>query len=115
MAIVEGTHRMGPDTGRLLVTTSRTGLGSRAGHDLTIEATTWTGEACVGPEPTVSWVTVDVNADSLRVRGGSGGIKPLSDSDCAEIARIIREQVLKSSTYPLISFRSTNVVGGSEL
>ncbi|WP_228054337.1 hypothetical protein [Streptomyces antimycoticus] len=47
MTLSEGSHRLGPPGGRLLIKTSRTGLGRRAGHDLTIEATRWSGEATV--------------------------------------------------------------------
>jgi hypothetical protein len=39
MAVPDGVYRIGPESGRLLVRTARTGLGAKAGHDLTIEAT----------------------------------------------------------------------------
>ena len=41
MTLDTGSYRLGPQAGRLLLMTGRTGLGRRAGHDLTIEATRW--------------------------------------------------------------------------
>ncbi|NUL33985.1 YceI family protein, partial [Streptomyces lunaelactis] len=41
--LTDGTYRLGPSTARLLIKTGRAGLGRRAGHDLTIEATRWSG------------------------------------------------------------------------
>ena len=32
----DGSYQVGPERGRLLVKTARTGLGAKAGHDLTI-------------------------------------------------------------------------------
>jgi hypothetical protein len=34
---IAGAYRLGPESGRLLVHTTRTGLGAKAGHDLTGE------------------------------------------------------------------------------
>jgi YceI-like domain len=34
---IAGAYRLGPESGRLLVRTTRTGLGAKAGHDLTAE------------------------------------------------------------------------------
>src|SRR4051794_25875121 len=47
VTLTDGTYRLGPSTGRLVIRTGRAGLGRRAGHDLTIEATRWSGEAVV--------------------------------------------------------------------
>jgi len=41
MTLATGSYPLGPQAGRLLLKTGRTGLGRRAGHDLTIEATRW--------------------------------------------------------------------------
>jgi hypothetical protein len=43
VGVADGSYRVGPPSGRLLVKTARTGLGSKAGHDLTIEVTSWRG------------------------------------------------------------------------
>jgi polyisoprenoid-binding protein YceI len=114
MTLTEGSHAFGPRSGRLLVRTGRTGLGRRAGHDLTIEATRWEGTADVGPDPAASSVTLSLDADSLEVREGSGGVMPLTDGDRAEIQRNIRNKVLRTDRHPKITFRSTRVAGTPE-
>ena len=81
---IAGTYRLGPESGRLLVRTTRTGLGAKAGHDLTIEVTRWVGQATVGTiESANSSVSVEVEIDSFEVREGTGGVKPLSDRSAA--------------------------------
>jgi polyisoprenoid-binding protein YceI len=110
MAMV-GAHRLGPESGRLLVHTTRTGLGAKAGHDLTIEVTRWHGRATVDPaHPAKSSVTLDVDADSLEVREGTGGVKPLTDADRAEITKTLGK-ILHTAQYPTITFRSRRVEG----
>jgi polyisoprenoid-binding protein YceI len=113
MALREGTHELGPDDGRLLIRTGRSGLGRRAGHDLTIEATRWSGTAVVADAPAQSSVEVIVEVDGLEVREGTGGVLPLSDADRAEIGRNLRE-VLRAEEHPEITFRSTRVEGTPE-
>ncbi|MEU5882745.1 YceI family protein [Spirillospora sp. NPDC047279] len=110
MTLNEGTHELGPGDGRLLLTTSRSGLGRRAGHDLTIEATRWSATAVVGAEPGSSSVEVEVEVDGLEVREGTGGVLPLSDGDREEIGKNLRK-VLQSGRHPTIVFRSTAVEG----
>lgn len=112
MGLADGVWRLEPRTGCLLVRTGRTGLGAPAGHDLTIEVTRW---ACLvtvdGADPARSTVSVDVEADSLEVREGTGGIKPLTGSDRADIERAIRGKILHTARHPAITFRSTGVAG----
>ncbi|MBB4920162.1 YceI family protein [Streptosporangium saharense] len=109
------TYPLGPDNGPLLVRTTRTGLGARAGHDLTIEVTRWHGEAVVDPEdPARSSVSVEVDATSFAVREGTGGVKPLSDADRRDIVRNIGEKVLDTARHPVIAFRSSLVEGTAE-
>jgi polyisoprenoid-binding protein YceI len=113
MAVAGGTYRLGPETGQLLVKTSRTGLGAKAGHDLTIEVTRWYGTATVDPADVAACsVSVEVEIDSFEVRQGTGGVKPLTDSDRAEIRKTLREKILNAERHPTIAFRSTRV-GGS--
>jgi polyisoprenoid-binding protein YceI len=107
-----GTYDVGPGNGRLLVKTSRTGLGRRAGHDLTIEVTEWAANAVV--DPNGSSVTVTVEVDSFAVREGTGGVKPLTDGDRAEIKETIQQQILETARFPKITFRSTQVAGSAE-
>lgn len=115
MTLRDGTYGVGPESGRLLVRTGRTGLGARAGHDLTIEVTGWSGTVTVSTaEPARSSVSLDLDADSLHVREGHGGVKPLTDSDRAEIRRTIAGKILHTDQHPVIKFRSTRVAGSPE-
>ena len=45
MTASTGNFRLGPDTGRVVIKTSRAGLAAKAGHDLTIEVSRWVGGA----------------------------------------------------------------------
>jgi polyisoprenoid-binding protein YceI len=110
---IAGAYRLGPESGRLLVNTTRTGLGAKAGHDLTIEVTRWHGRATVDTaDPANSSVTVEVEVDSFEVRQGTGGVKPLTDADRAEIKKTLGE-VLHTVQHPTITFRSTRVDGSA--
>ena len=108
MVVVGGTYRLTPESGELLVKTGRTGMGRRAGHDLVIEATRWQGDVTATAEPDGFVVSVVVDVDSLEVREGLGGVKPLTDKDRADIRKNLRD-VLDSKTHPQIAFRSTSV------
>jgi len=115
MAVGAGTYRVGPENGRLLLRTGRTGLGARAGHDLTIEVTRWRGEATVDPDDAGACsLSVEIEVESLEVREGSGGVKPLTDGDREQIKKTIREKVLRTARHPTITFRSTRVSGSAE-
>ena len=110
---ITGAYRLGPESGRLLVHTARTGLGAKAGHVLTIEVTRWHGRATVDPAtPANSSVTVEVEVDSLEVREGTGGVKPLTDTDRAEITKTLKE-ILHTAQHPTITFRSRRVEGSA--
>jgi polyisoprenoid-binding protein YceI len=115
MALTGGSHELGPASGRLLVRTGRSGLGRRAGHDLTLEATRWSARTSVDPaEPAKSTVTAEIEVESLEVREGAGGVMPLTDADRSEIVKNIRGKVLHTSAHPTITFRSTSVEGTPE-
>src|SRR5262245_49638256 len=108
-----GAYRLGPESGRLLVRTTRTGLGAKAGHDLTIEVTRWHGRATVDPaDPASSSVTVEVDVDSFEVREATGGVKPLTEADHAQINKTLRE-VLRTAQHPTIAFQSRRVAGSA--
>ena len=110
---IAGSYRLGPESGRLLVNTTRTGLGAKAGHDLTIEVTRWHGRATVdAATPANSSVTVEVDADSFEVREGTGGVKPLTDADRAEIKKTLGK-ILNTAQHPTITFRSRRVDGSA--
>ncbi|MFB4296387.1 YceI family protein [Actinomadura sp. NTSP31] len=108
MTVREGTYALGPGDGRLLLRTSRSGLGRRAGHDLTIEATRWTAEATVREPLEESSAKVVVVVDGLEVREGTGGVKPLSDRDRQDIAENLCK-VLDARRHPEITFTSTGI------
>ena len=96
----------------MLVKTSRTGLGRRAGHDLTLEVTGWSADVVINTgDPAQSSVTVTLDTGSIEARHGSGGLKPLTDSDRADIKKTIQEKILHPGTHPEITFRSTAVEG----
>ncbi len=98
-----------------MVKTGRSGMGAKPGHDLTIEVTRWEAVATVeAADPTASSLTVDVDVDSFEVRDGTGGLKPLTDGDRAEIQRTIHEKILHTEQHPKITFRSTRVRGTPE-
>ncbi|MFG1705354.1 YceI family protein [Nonomuraea sp. M3C6] len=106
---------VGPQTGRLLIKTARTGLGAKAGHDLTIEVTRWHADITLDTaDPAACSVAVTVDADSFEVRQGTGGVKALTDADRAEIKQTIREKILHTGSHPTITFRSTRIAGTAE-
>src|SRR5215470_3374525 len=115
MGMAAGSYALGPDAGQLLIKTSRTGLGARAGHDLTIEVTRWRAEVTVdSADVAKSSVSVEADAQSFEIRTGTGGVKPLTDADRAEIKKTIREKILQTGRHPAITFRSTRVAGTPE-
>jgi YceI-like domain len=94
-------QRFGPENARLTVRTKRTGAASKAGHDLLIEVTSWSGTLDGGEDPAI---TLTADSRSLRVVEGTGGIQALDDDDKAGIAQTIDKEVLKGTA---IEFRST--------
>ncbi|MEV5083779.1 YceI family protein [Streptomyces sp. NPDC056159] len=114
MTLQDGTYWLGTSAGRLLIKTGRAGLGRRAGHDLTFQATRWSGEAMVAVgSPEKSWVNVTVETDSFEVREGTGGLKALTDTDRADIKRTLAD-LLRIAEHPTITFRSTRITGTPE-
>jgi polyisoprenoid-binding protein YceI len=112
---MNGTNELGPDNGRLAIRTGRTGVGAGMGHDLTLEPTRWHGTATVDPgQPANSSVVVEVDVDSLEIRDATGGVKPLSGSDRAQIDKTLRTKILNTGRHPTITFRSTRVSGSPE-
>ncbi|MBO0891527.1 MAG: YceI family protein, partial [Acidothermales bacterium] len=72
----------------------------------------WHGRLTVdAADPANSAVTLEVDVASLEVREGTGGVKPLTDSDRRDIQRNIRQKILHTDQHPSISFRSTRVGG----
>ena len=102
---LQGTHQLGPENARLLVKTKRTGAAAKAGHNLTIEVTSWSGSL------DSTGATLEVDPASLRVIEGSGGMQALDDDDKANIEQTIRDEVLTSGP---IEFRSTEVAANGD-
>jgi polyisoprenoid-binding protein YceI len=105
MAANGGRHRLGPDDGRLLLRTYRSGLAAQAGHDLTIEMTRWSGELDPGDGDDLSQASLEIRIDmeAMVVREGRGGVKPLTDRDRREIAVTGRKQV-EAGRFPEATF-----------
>ena len=89
MRVDPGTYQLGPAAGRVAIRTSRAGLAARAGHDLLIEVTRWSARVSVPADGSPS-VTADLDMDSLTVREGTGGARPLTSSDRADIEKTMR-------------------------
>jgi polyisoprenoid-binding protein YceI len=106
MALAAGTHRLGPANGTLSVRTQRTGAAAMAGHNLLIEVTAWEATLELGDDPAQASVALDVDAASLRVREGTGGMQALGDEDRANIDQTIDGEILQRRD---IRFRSTAV------
>jgi hypothetical protein len=89
--VITGNFRLGPDTGRIVLKTSRTGFAAVAGHDLTLEVTSWSAQVEVPDEDaggvTAATITARLDLGSLAVREGTGGAKPLTDSDRRDIKK----------------------------
>lgn len=111
MTLTEGKHRLGPEQGQVLIKTKRTGFGRKAGHDLTIEVTRWSAEAVVNTaDAKQASVTVTLECGSLEPREGTGGLKPLTDNDRADIKKQM-QKILGTDEHPEITFTSTEVMG----
>jgi polyisoprenoid-binding protein YceI len=110
MTLSNGTFSLGPQVGHIRLHTGRAGAAAKAGHDLVIEAKSWSGSATVG-DPADSSVSVDVDVASLKVVSGSGGAKALSDGDISKIEKNITDDIFNTKKHPTISFRSTGVSG----
>lgn len=103
MAIQAGTYKLGPDNASLTVETGRGGAAAKAGHDLTIDVTSWEATLEVGD---ASSLQLSADPTSLHVREGKGGMQPLGDDDKVDIRKTIDKDVLKKQS---ISFTSSSV------
>jgi polyisoprenoid-binding protein YceI len=106
MAILAGRHHLDTDSGRIVLTTLRDGLAAQAGHDLTIEPASWSGELEVDTDATPVSLEVRIDMGSLEVREGRRGLKPLTDRDRREIAATARK-VLAVQRHPDATFSAT--------
>jgi polyisoprenoid-binding protein YceI len=112
MTVAKGTHNIGPQDGQVLVNVYKDGVAAKMGHDLTLQATSWSGQADINPDdPSSSSVKVTIDPRSLEVLEGKGGAKALSDSDKRDIKKNITDKSLTSRDD--ITFESTAVSGNS--
>ena len=118
MAVLAGRHQLGPDQGRIILRTFRDGLAAQAGHDLTIEATRWSGVLGVNEDLSPANIEVRIDMGALVVRDGTGGVKPLTDRDRREIA-VTARKVLASDRHPEAVFAAAGFEpeagGGGEI
>ncbi len=110
MSIGPGSYVFGPQNAELLVHTRRTGAAAKAGHDLELEVTSWSGTLEVAGEPSQTTIALSADGGSLRVREGRGGIQELGEEDMDSIRQSIDDDVLKRSA---IEFRSSAVQAGA--
>ncbi len=103
MAIQAGTYKLGPDNASLHVQTGRSGAAAMAGHDLTIDVTSWEATLEVGDS---SSFALSADPTSLHVREGKGGVQALKDDDKEEIRKTIDKDVLQEKG---ITFQSSSV------
>jgi polyisoprenoid-binding protein YceI len=113
MAASTGTYRLGPDAGRVVIKTTRAGLAARVGHDLTLDVTRWSADITVpGDDLSTATVTAELDLGSLAVDAGTGGARPLTDSDRRDIESTMRK-ILGAGAQAAAAFRSTRVIPSS--
>jgi polyisoprenoid-binding protein YceI len=101
-----GSYVLGPADGTLSVRTRRTGAAAKAGHNLLFHVTSWEARLTVAPDTAGTSLELDVDATSLRVIEGTGGMQALGDDDKANIQETVDDEILKRQS---ITFRSTAV------
>jgi len=106
MAVPTGRYRLGTKSGRIVLRTYRDGLAATAGHDLIIDLPSWSGELTVDDDKAPEALEVHIDIGALRIRDGTGGLKPLTDRDRNEIANTTR-RLLATERYPEAVFTAT--------
>ena len=106
MALKPGTHTVGPENGLLEVHTFREGMAQKVGHDLIMGVERWEATAEVGEDGTLAAVALEADGQSLRVKEGKHGLKPLSDKDLRDIHQTIDDKILNKQP---VTFRSSSV------
>jgi polyisoprenoid-binding protein YceI len=109
MGLPDGTFDLGPESGRLLIYTGRTGLAARVGHDLTITFARWSGRLTLhGDDLGSASVTATIATDSIAILDGTGGALPLIDRDRREIGKTAR-RLLDTDRQPSATYASTSI------
>jgi hypothetical protein len=97
----------------VVVKTSRAGLAAKVGHDLVIEVTRWSADITVPGEDDggmlAATIAAELDLGSLAVREGTGGARPLTDSDRRDIESTMRK-ILGGGGEATATFRSTRII-----
>ncbi len=115
MPIMPGAHQLGPENATLQVKTERRGAAAMAGHDLTIDVTSWEGTLEAGESPDRFSMKLSVDPGSLQVKEGTGGVQPLGEDDKADIKQTIEDEVLGSEPIEFHSTGAEPLDGGRRL
>ena len=94
MALQPGSHSVGPESGSCRVHTYREGMAQKVGHDLIIDVGKWTASVEIGEDGSPESVLFEADPRSLQVLEGHRGVKPLTDSDRADIRSTIDGKIL---------------------
>ncbi len=108
MAVEAGRHQFGSGQGKIVLLTARDGLAKQVGHDLTIEVGRWSAELEVADDLTAADLLVRADLNSLVVREGTGGVKPLTDRDRREIA-VTARKVMSVDRHPEATFSAAGL------
>jgi polyisoprenoid-binding protein YceI len=113
MTVDSGDYSIGPANGKLTINTYVGGMGAKMGHDLVLEVKEWDGTVNLDTaKPEASSVQVTIKSGSLEVVEGTGGLKPLTESDKADITQNMKK-TLQTRQSPQITFQSTAVTGAA--
>jgi polyisoprenoid-binding protein YceI len=106
VAVDAGTYQLGPAAGRVTIKTARAGIAARAGHDLLLEVTRWSARVEAAGDPAATSITAELDLGSLAVREGTGGARPLSATDRADIEKTMSKILGEGSA----TFTSTRTI-----
>jgi YceI-like domain len=113
MVLLAGRYQLGTERGHIFLRTGRDGMVAQAGHDLLIEVVRWSGDLAVGDDGSPSGLDVQVDLNSLIVREGTGGLKPLTDRDRREIG-VTARKLLAADRHPQADFTATQFQADSD-
>ena len=97
--------KIGPEDGSLSLHTGVAGSAARMGHSLIIVVDDWSATVALA-RGTPRSVRLIADLTSLRVESGSGGIKPLNESD-RETIRANALGALHADQHPQVTFESS--------
>jgi polyisoprenoid-binding protein YceI len=106
-------YQLGPENGQITVRTNRGGWAAFTGHRLTIDVGQWQATLDLGDDAhDPPKLTATIDATSLTVLDGVGGLKRITDANRSQIARSIATKVLASGRFPTVTFESSSVDRG---